>query len=58
MQSVPIYFIITYAYFTTTSRTDGYGIELYEYSTVSFVHLTIGSLLMVILGRPWFLPPL
>ncbi|KAG1855055.1 hypothetical protein C8R48DRAFT_609418 [Suillus tomentosus] len=33
IQSVPIYFIITYAYFTTTSRTDGYGIELYEYST-------------------------
>jgi len=33
VQSVPLYFIVTYAYFTTTSRTDGYSIELYEYST-------------------------
>jgi phospholipid-translocating ATPase len=37
MQSVPLYFIITYAYFTTTPRADGYSIELYEYSTVSFI---------------------
>ncbi|KAG2742365.1 phospholipid-translocating P-type ATPase [Suillus brevipes Sb2] len=33
IQSVPIYFIITYTYFTTTSRSDGYSISLYEYST-------------------------
>ncbi|KAH7889506.1 hypothetical protein F5I97DRAFT_1844721 [Phlebopus sp. FC_14] len=33
VQSVPLYFLITYTYFTTTSRTDGYGIALYEYST-------------------------
>ncbi|OJA16022.1 hypothetical protein AZE42_04283 [Rhizopogon vesiculosus] len=33
IQSVSLYFIITYAYFTTTARADGYSIELYEYST-------------------------
>lgn len=33
VQSVPIYFIITYTYYTTTTRSDGYGIALYEYST-------------------------
>ncbi|KIJ69189.1 hypothetical protein HYDPIDRAFT_144965 [Hydnomerulius pinastri MD-312] len=33
VQSVPLYFIVTYAYFTTTSRVDGYDIPLYEYST-------------------------
>ncbi|KAL4077222.1 hypothetical protein V8B97DRAFT_1866494 [Scleroderma yunnanense] len=33
IQSVPLYFIITYAYFTTTARSDGYDIALYEYST-------------------------
>ncbi|KAG2138285.1 hypothetical protein DEU56DRAFT_886925 [Suillus clintonianus] len=33
VQSVSIYFIITYTYLTTTTRTDGYGIALYEYST-------------------------
>jgi phospholipid-translocating ATPase len=33
IQSVPLYFIITYTYFTTTTRTDGYSIALYEYST-------------------------
>jgi phospholipid-translocating ATPase len=33
IQSVSLYFIITYTYFTTTTRPDGYGIQLYEYST-------------------------
>lgn len=33
IQSVPLYFIITYTYFTTTTRSDGYSIALYEYST-------------------------
>ncbi|KAH7921381.1 phospholipid-translocating P-type ATPase [Leucogyrophana mollusca] len=33
VQSVPLFFIITYAYFTTTPRTDGYDIPLYEFST-------------------------
>lgn len=33
LQSVPLYFIITYTYFTTTARSDGYDIALYEYST-------------------------
>lgn len=33
IQSLPLYFIITYTYFTTTARSDGYDIALYEYST-------------------------
>ncbi|KAF8844450.1 phospholipid-translocating P-type ATPase [Paxillus ammoniavirescens] len=33
VQSVSLYFIITYTYFTTTARVDGYGIQLYEYTT-------------------------
>ncbi|KAG0701783.1 hypothetical protein DFH29DRAFT_1079916 [Suillus ampliporus] len=33
VQSVSLYFLITYAYATTTARSDGYSIELYEYST-------------------------
>ncbi|KAF9227701.1 phospholipid-translocating P-type ATPase [Gyrodon lividus] len=33
IQSVSLYFIITYTYFTTTTRVDGYGIQLYEYTT-------------------------
>ncbi|KAH0830747.1 hypothetical protein J3R83DRAFT_2226 [Lanmaoa asiatica] len=31
--SVSLYFIVTYTYFTTTTRPDGYGIQLYEYTT-------------------------
>ncbi|KAG6812132.1 hypothetical protein H0H92_004246 [Tricholoma furcatifolium] len=33
VQSVIIYFLILYAYFTTTSRSDGWQISLYEFST-------------------------
>ncbi|KAF8447755.1 hypothetical protein L210DRAFT_940528 [Boletus edulis BED1] len=33
IQSVSLYFIVTYTYFTTTTRPDGYGIQLYEYTT-------------------------
>ncbi|KAF9246334.1 hypothetical protein BU15DRAFT_85102 [Melanogaster broomeanus] len=33
IQSVSLYFIITYTYFTTTARFDGYSIQLYEYTT-------------------------
>ncbi|KAH7909858.1 hypothetical protein BJ138DRAFT_1195493 [Hygrophoropsis aurantiaca] len=33
VQSVSLFFIITFAYFTTTPRTDGYDIPLYEFST-------------------------
>jgi len=32
-QSAVIYFIIQYAYFSTTARSDGYGVGLYEFST-------------------------
>lgn len=33
-QSVVIYFLIAYTYWTTTSRTDGWDVYLYEFSTV------------------------
>jgi len=33
-QSVIIYFFIMFAYFSPTSRTDGYDTSLYEFSTV------------------------
>ncbi|KAG6335478.1 hypothetical protein ID866_3606 [Astraeus odoratus] len=33
IQSVVLYFIITYAYLTTTARSDGYDIDQVEYST-------------------------
>jgi len=32
-QSAIIYFIIQYAYFSPTARSDGYGVGLYEFST-------------------------
>jgi phospholipid-translocating ATPase len=32
-QSAVIYFIIQYAYFSPTARSDGYGVALYEFST-------------------------
>lgn len=34
IQSAIIYFIILYAYFTTSARTDGWQVALYEFSTV------------------------
>ncbi|KAK0196473.1 phospholipid-translocating ATPase [Armillaria mellea] len=36
-QSVIIYFLITYGYFSPTSRSDGYDLHLYEYSTTMAV---------------------
>ena len=33
-QSAIIYFIILYTYFTTSARTDGWQVALYEFSTV------------------------
>ncbi|KAG9318662.1 hypothetical protein JVU11DRAFT_755 [Chiua virens] len=33
IQSVSIFFIITYTYFTPTTLTDGYSLQLYDYST-------------------------
>ncbi|PBK93272.1 phospholipid-translocating P-type ATPase [Armillaria gallica] len=36
-QSVIIYFLITYGYFSPTSRSDGYDTHLYEYSTTMAV---------------------
>ncbi|KAF8350409.1 phospholipid-translocating ATPase [Amanita rubescens] len=33
VQSVVIYFLIAYTYWTTTSRTDGWDVYLYEFST-------------------------
>jgi phospholipid-translocating ATPase len=33
-QSTVIYFIVQYAYFSPTARSDGYGVGLYEFSTV------------------------
>lgn len=45
IQSVPLYFLITYAYFTTTARSDGYDIALYEYSTTMvFASVTVACL--------------
>lgn len=34
LQSALIFFIITYAYFTTSTRPDGYIVSQYEFSTV------------------------
>ncbi|KAK0496761.1 phospholipid-translocating ATPase [Armillaria luteobubalina] len=36
-QSVIIYFLITYGYLSPTSRSDGYDLHLYEYSTTMAV---------------------
>ncbi|KAI6045617.1 hypothetical protein EDC04DRAFT_2865155 [Pisolithus marmoratus] len=45
VQSVVLYFLITYAYFTTTARSDGYDIALYEYSTTMvFASVTVACL--------------
>jgi hypothetical protein len=35
LQSVVIYFFVQYSYETITARTDGYGVYIYEMSTVS-----------------------
>ena len=34
-QSAVVYFLIYYAYMTTSSRPDGYDVYQYEFSTVS-----------------------
>lgn len=45
VQSVPLYFLVTYAYFTTTARSDGYDIALDEYSTTMvFASVTVACL--------------
>ena len=36
-QSVVIYFIINYAYFSPTARADGYDVAQYEFTTVMII---------------------
>ena len=35
-QSAVVFFLILYAYVTPTARTDGFGVGLYEFSTVRY----------------------
>ena len=37
LQSAVIYFFLAYTYNTTTSRADGYGVYIYEFSTTMAV---------------------
>ena len=43
LQSAIVYFLVQYAYFSPTPRTDGYEVGLYEYSTVSALVLSSPS---------------
>ena len=61
-QSAIFFFLIAYTYFTTTARHDGWGISLYEFSTVCVFWLAANCLLKDIISRQWFsrpfLPPI
>ncbi|SCV69075.1 BQ2448_2095 [Microbotryum intermedium] len=42
-QSAVIYFFLAYAYDTTTARSDGYDIQMYEFSTVMAISAVIAA---------------
>ena len=46
-QSAIIYFLILYTYFTTSARTDGWQVALYEFSTVRRLLLLLHSTFLI-----------
>ena len=42
-QSVVVYFIIQFAYFSPTARSDGFGVGLFEFSTVRMFVLLVSG---------------